>query len=587
MEVSREQILRRMTELKIKVEERLRLCHGDRVTPHVYATFRKDILEYIHEMEVCITKLELSQTPETDVLETEVSWASQLMEYHIELGGLDDSLAVPTASSSMDTSTSTSGRSSASFIVKPPQIQIPGPTFGGSEMATDHMNFLSRFENWVVGMANDAERLNFLKCSLTDRALRLINHLSYTNTNYQRALSLLKKEYLNIDEIIDQIFQDILDYIPKKEIFYLEFGEFISRTASLLEELGNTYSSDFSEDNSGGARLMAKILFLKFPKELKGEMIGLTGRRIPSLSSILELTGGAIKQLQVKVGTSANSSFDTGRNSSQGVARRPKSTSSFHIGAGPQRLPGYSRSLPPILFVTFIKGKKSVAVNCLLDTGSGRSYLSAEVLRGLGSIETIGMNCQIRLSTLLGECDLTFKEVALEIDLGCGNPVTSHVLAAESIDLSVRLTNLEPLLNAFQDAKCSLAGKFETGSDFIPIKVIIGLDLLHQLGPCQLVPCLKGWAFSTPAGVVPFGAVESFFSEDQTPHEVAHLSFNSVMTQSPQVKSSHLFFLVLKSQPSYLDPLAEFFPDSEVQRGLEQVFNLESLGIHDKNHFSD
>ena len=331
---------------------------------------------------------------------------------------------------------------------------------------------------------------------------------------------------------------------------------------------------------------MAKILFLKFPKELKGEMVGLTGKSIPSLSSILELTGEAIKRLQVKIGTSANSSLDTGRISSQGVAHRPKNTFSFHIGAGPQTLPGYSRSLPPILFVTFFRGKKSVAVNCLLDTGSGRSYLSAEVLRVWGSIETIGMNCQIRLSTLLGECDQTFKEMALGIDLGCGNPVTSHVLVAESIDLSVRLTNLEPLLNAFLDAKCSLAGKFETGSDFIPIKGIIGLDLLHQLGPCQLVPCLKGWAFTTPAGVVPFGAVESFFSNDQTPHEVAHLSFNSVMTQTTKVKSSHLCF-VLESQPSYLDPQAEFFTDSEVQRGLEQIFNLESLGIHDENHFSD
>ena len=148
-------------------------------------------------------------------------------------------------------------------------------------------------------------------------------------------LSLLKKEFLNIDEIIDQVFQDILDYLPKKEISYLEFGEFISRTASLLEELGNTYSFDFSEDNSGGARLMAKILFLKFPKELKGEMIGLTRKCIPSLSSILELTGEAIKRLQVKIGTSANSSLDTGWISSQGVARRPKNTSSFHIGAGP------------------------------------------------------------------------------------------------------------------------------------------------------------------------------------------------------------------------------------------------------------
>ena len=182
----------------------------------------------------------------------------------------------------------------------------------------------------MVGMANDAERLNFLKCSLTDRGLRLINHLSCTNTNYLRALSLLKKEDLNIDEIIDQIFQDILDYLLKKEISYSEFG-----------------------------------------KELKGEMIGLTGKRIPSLSSILELTGEAIKRLQVKIGTSANSSLDTGRISSQGVARRPKNTSSFHIGAGPQTLPGYSRSLPPILFVTFFRGKKSVVVNCLLDTAVG------------------------------------------------------------------------------------------------------------------------------------------------------------------------------------------------------------------------
>ena len=93
--------------------------------------------------------------------------------------------------------------------------------------------------------------------------------------------------------------------------------------------------------------------------------------------------------------------------------------------------------------MTFISGKKSVAVNCLLDTGSGRSYLSAEVLRGLGSIETIGMNCQIRLSTLLGECDQTFKEVALEIDLGCGNSVTSHVLVTEPIDLSAMTDKFE------------------------------------------------------------------------------------------------------------------------------------------------
>lgn len=65
-------------------------------------------------------------------------------------------------------------------------------------------------------MANDAERLNFLKCSLSDRPLLLINHLNCINENYQLALTILKMEYLDL-EIIDQIFQDIIDYFLKKE----------------------------------------------------------------------------------------------------------------------------------------------------------------------------------------------------------------------------------------------------------------------------------------------------------------------------------------------------------------------------------
>ena len=593
--VSAEQLGRQISVLKIKIEERLRLCHGDRVTPHVYSVFRKHIIDYLHEMEICVTKMELSPNPETDVLETEADWASQLMEYHRELGELDGSLSQPVTSTFSDPASpsfsamSAPGRSSASFIVRPPQIQITGPTFSGREMTTDHMsfqNFLSRFENCVAGMANNAERLNFLKCSLTDEALRLIQHLSCTDANYQRALTTLKKKYLDIDEIIDQIFQDILDYVPKKDTAYLEFNEFVSRTASLLEELGNSYFCDFSEDTSAGARLMAKILFQKFPKELKGEMIGLTGKRIPSLSAIFNLTGEASKRLLVKGGACNSSTFNAGRGYYQGSGRKAGATTSFHIDFKSQTSVGYSRSLPPILLVTFTRGEKTVSANCLLDTGSGRSYLSADVLRTMGSMESIGMDCQLRLSTLLGECEQRFREVNLEVDLGSGNALSSPILVANAMDLSVRLTDLDPLLRAFRDADCRLAGRFEVDSDFIPIKGIIGLDLLHQLDPFHLVPCLSGWAFSIPAGLVPFGPVESFISEEEIPHEMAHLSYNSVMEHTPMVDSSHLCF-VLERQPSFDDPLAEFFPYSDVERGLEQMFKMESLGIPDQDTFSD
>ncbi|CAE1165830.1 unnamed protein product [Acanthosepion pharaonis] len=363
-------------------------------------------------------------------------------------------------------------------------------------------------------------------------------------------------------------------------------------TASLLEELGNSFSCDFSVDDSGGARLMAKILFQKFPKELKGEMIGLTGKRIPSLSAILELTSEAVKRLRVKGSASAASTFTTGQGSSQKTARRATVTSSFHVDSNNLTSAGYSRSLPPILLVTFFNGEKMVSVNCLLDTGSGRSYLSADVLRDLGSVETVGVSCRLRLFTLLGECDRNFTEVVLGVDLGSGEALASSVLVTDAMDLSVRLAHLETLLGAFRAADYNLAGQFEAGSDLVLIKGIIGLDLIHRLITLKLVPCLRGWAFSVPSGLVPFGTVDSFLSGDKIPCEVAHLSFNTVMGDTPEVNSSHLCF-VLENQPTYLDPLAEFFPDSAVsfnviQRDQSVYKNRQSFGLgsaREKNYY--
>lgn len=66
-------------------------------------------------------------------------------------------------------------------------------------------------------MVTNAKRLNFLICSLSDRPLLLISHLSVINGNYQIALNILKRKYLDIDEIIDDIFQDIIDYISNEK----------------------------------------------------------------------------------------------------------------------------------------------------------------------------------------------------------------------------------------------------------------------------------------------------------------------------------------------------------------------------------
>ena len=69
------------------------------MTSYVYSVFRKDILEFITEIEICISQLELSPSSGTA---TEGDWASLLLDLHGELGELDASLLSPVARSFCD-----------------------------------------------------------------------------------------------------------------------------------------------------------------------------------------------------------------------------------------------------------------------------------------------------------------------------------------------------------------------------------------------------------------------------------------------------------------------------------------------------
>ena len=192
--------------------------------------------------------------------------------------------------------------------------------------------------------------------------------------------------------------------------------------------------------------------------------------------------------------------------------------------------------------VTFGKNDNLVSANCLLDTGSGRTYLSGKVLEPLGPLESIGLDCELKLTTILGDCD---REVMLETSFGSHCPLSLPVLVHEDIDISVHIEDLDSLLDEFQRFKCPLAGRFDRGTSFIPIHGIIGLDFIQHLGILQLVPCLSGQAFSTLTGLVPFGEVKEFLclghSLDKNPE---CLAFNSVLESTAEVNPSHLCFVL-------------------------------------------
>lgn len=53
------------------------------------------------------------------------------------------------------------------------------------------------------------------------------------------------------------------------------------------------------------------------------------------------------------------------------------------------------------MYVTFARNAERVAASCLLESGSGRIYMSSEVLNFLGSFETAGLDCEFSLFKLL------------------------------------------------------------------------------------------------------------------------------------------------------------------------------------------
>lgn len=81
---------------------------------------------------------------------------------------------------------------------------------------------------------------------------------------------------------------------------------------------------------------------------------------------------------------------------------------------------------------------------------SRRTYLFSEVLKPFVSLESVGLECDFTFSTLLGDCDKHFKEIVLKTVVEVHCPLSLSVLVNKIIHLSVRIKELDSLLDEFQ-----------------------------------------------------------------------------------------------------------------------------------------
>ena len=88
----------------------------------------------------------------------------------------------------------------------------------------EYYSFITEFNN-VIGLRlnlSEATKLTYLKNYLGGYALKLIQHLQITDGNYRVALTLLEKEFLDKDAIVDELFSKLIALKPEHDPTYLK-----------------------------------------------------------------------------------------------------------------------------------------------------------------------------------------------------------------------------------------------------------------------------------------------------------------------------------------------------------------------------
>lgn len=87
-----------------------------------------------------------------------------------------------------------------------PKLQCA--TFSGINPSKfEFKNFISQFKNCTDSVKSGKSKLALLKGYLSDYALQLVSHLTLEDENFNVAVDLLTKEFLDIPFIINEIFK--------------------------------------------------------------------------------------------------------------------------------------------------------------------------------------------------------------------------------------------------------------------------------------------------------------------------------------------------------------------------------------------
>ena len=570
--------------------------------------------------------------------------------------------------------------------LKLPELKCDTFSGEGSDELQFH-SFITKFQSVIGYRTNlaDATKLNYLKTYLRGYAHKTIQHLQICNENYQIAIDLLNREFLDVNTLVDDLLKKVLALKVKYDKDYTETKVFINDVRCILGDL-KTYGFDFI--NSKPANLLiSHIVFSKLAVPFKTELVRRLGHNYPSIDEIYDNYVEVIRTLKLQsthyhetpkkdftsflnkpnakdyahyaVNRSSKKEFtpfsvnrsstikessikyankyckfctSTGHtmlhcNKYATVADRkkrcaelnmcqkcsslkhrsdkcsssldftcnyceakdhisalcnrysPKPTGNFCINSASES--GKTFILPTVTVVVGC-GTKTTKVNCLLDSGSQRSYLSKDVLQRL-NVKDSSDKTKFLINTFINKAFKQFAETSLIVSMG-GREFLLPILINEDVKIAYVIDGLSQAYANISKKfpQCSLPCK----SDEVTLEGLIGIDAIQCLADFELVPCLGGAVFKYGNCVSPFGNVENFLSKSQLLQKYSSKDcalVNNVNTPWDNIESrevdSSIVNSVLNPCKSYFDPIGSVISDSCVEDSLDKMFAVESLGI--------
>ena len=168
----------------------------------------------------------------------------------------------------------------------------------------------------------------------------------------------------------------------------------------------------------------------------------------------------------------------------------------------------------PMVSLSVSKGRQKHNVNCLLDTGSQRSYFSKVVAEKLKCKKHSFTPGDYEVSTFFGTRKKRLEEVVLGIHVDKDWTFHLPVLVDKDFDINLKTDHFSEVKKNLNNLKYKLAFT-DNGSDQVCIHGLIGVNII-QFMDMKTIKCMNGiaWEFST--GIVPLGNSHHFLYQKQS-----------------------------------------------------------------------